>query len=78
LPTSSEKEAFAKAFWIMPMTMRPGARKSANGTASPPRLTVRPERPSAVVKMTRKSMVVTAGAQIVCSWTLKKRRTSFT
>jgi 3-hydroxyacyl-[acyl-carrier-protein] dehydratase len=25
-----------------------------------------------------KSMVVTAGAQIVCSWPLKKRRTSFT
>ena len=32
----------------------------------------------ATVKITRKSKVVTAGAQIVCSWTLKKRLTSFT
>ena len=43
-----------------------------------PSTDVRPERPRATVKMTRNSMVVTAGAQIVCSWTLKKRRTSFT
>ena len=74
LPTSSEKLELAKAFWIMPITISPGARKSANGTP----ITVRPAPPSATVKMTRNSMVVTAGAQTVCSWTLKNRRTSFT
>ena len=51
--------------------------KSAKATVVPPTCTAA-RAPSATVKMTRYSSVVTAGAQIVCSWTLKKRRTSFT
>ena len=39
---------------------------------------MRPPRLRATVKMTRKRRVVTAGAHTVCSWTLKKRLTSFT
>src|SRR5439155_11271665 len=54
------------------MTMRPGAMKLANGTPS----TVRPPRPNATVKIARYSKVVMAGAQTVCIWTLKNRRTS--
>ena len=73
LPDSSEKDELAKAFCIIPMTISPGATKLANGTPS----TSRPSRPSATVKITRNSSVVTAGAQIVCVWTLRNRRTSF-
>jgi hypothetical protein len=62
----------AKEFWIIAMTMRPGAMKSAKWIP----ITVRPPRPSATVKMARYSSVVTAGAQTVCIWTLKNRRTS--
>ena len=46
--------------------------KSANGTP----ITVRPARPSAMVKIARYKRVVIAGAHTVCIWTLKKRRTS--
>ena len=44
----------------------------------PPLSTVRPLPPNATVKMIRNRRVVIAGAQTVCSWTLKKRLTSFT
>ncbi len=49
LPTSSEKLALAKAFWIIAMTIRPGAMKSAKVTP----ITVRPPRPNATVKIAR-------------------------
>jgi hypothetical protein len=74
LPTSSEKLELANALCIMPMTIRPGAMNVANGRPS----TSRSPEPSATVKITRNSSVVIAGAQMVCSCTLKKRRTSFT
>jgi hypothetical protein len=73
LPDSNEKEELAKAFCIIAITIRPGATKLAKGTPS----TSRPSRPSATVKITRNSRVVKAGAQIVCVWTLRNRRTSF-
>ncbi len=73
LPESSEKEELAKAFCIIAMAIRPGATKVGKLTPS----TSRPPRPSATEKITRKSTVVTAGAQIVCVWTLRNRRTSF-
>ena len=77
LPTSSEKLALAKALLSIPITISPGATKSAKATVEPPTCTsLRP--PSATVKMTRYRSVVIAGAQTVCSWTLKNRRTSFT
>lgn len=72
LPASSEKLELAKAFCIMPIMIRPGATNAAKGTPS----TIRSPRPSATVKITRNSRVVTAGAQIVWVWTLRKRRTS--
>jgi hypothetical protein len=72
LPTSSEKLALAKAFWIIAMTISPGARKSAKCTP----MIVRPLPPSATVKIARYSKVVMAGAHTVCIWTLKNRRTS--
>jgi hypothetical protein len=61
LPIRIDDELLAKAFWIIPMTMRPGARKSLNGTP----ITTRPPRPNATVKMARKRRVVIAGAQTV-------------
>jgi hypothetical protein len=75
LPTSSEKLELAKAFCNMPITISPGAMKSAKGTSTPPTCTGRLP-PVATVKIVKKSSVVIAGAQIVWSWTLKNRRTS--
>ena len=72
LPASSEKLELAKAFCIMPIMIRPGATKVPNRT---PRIS-RPPRPSATVKITRNSSVVTAGAQTVCVCTLRNRRIS--
>ena len=77
LPTSSAKDELANAFWIMPMTIRPGAMNVANGTPMTSRPRPPPVPPSATVKMTRNNSVVIAGAQTVCICTLKKRRTSF-
>jgi len=71
-PASREKLLFAKALFIIPMIIRPGAMKSAKGTPSTWRLAP----PSARVKMTRNISVVTAGAQMVWSCTFMKRRTS--
>ena len=73
LPESSEKLELAKAFCIIAMAISPGATKVGKLT---PR-TSRPPRPRATEKITRKSRVVIAGAQIVCVWTLRNRRTSF-
>ena len=73
LPDRNEKLALANAFCIMPMTISPGATKVAKLTPS----TSRPPLPRAIVKITRNSRVVIAGAQIVWVCTLKKRRTSF-
>ncbi|MNC92522.1 hypothetical protein D3C83_89710 [compost metagenome] len=72
MPPSSENEALAKAFCIIPIMISPGATKLAKGT---PR-TSRPWRPNATVKMTRNSSVVAAGAQTVWVWTLRNRFTS--
>ena len=70
---SDEKLELAKPFCIIAMAISPGATKVGKFTPS----TSRPPRPSATEKMTRKSSVVIAGAQIVCVWTLRNRRTSF-
>jgi hypothetical protein len=67
-----EDEVLAKAFWIIAIMMRPGARNSANGT--PP--TSSTARPSASVKMARNRSVVTAGAATVWVKTFRNRRTS--
>ncbi len=68
----------AKAFCSIPITISPGARNWAKGIGWPCSVTARPLLPSATVKITRNSSVVTAGAHTVWSCTLKKRRTSFT
>jgi hypothetical protein len=56
----------------MPIMIRPGAIKSVNGTPMTSGLIF----PIETEKITRKSRVVMAGAQIVCNCTLKKRLTS--
>jgi hypothetical protein len=67
----------AKAFWSIAMTIRPGARKDANGISTDgATITVLPPRPKATVKIARYRRVVIAGAQTVCVWTLKNRLTS--
>ena len=67
-----DDEVLAKEFWIIAMTMRPGARKCANGMPA----TVALPRPSARVKMARNSSTVTTGAKIVWVETFMKRWTS--
>ena len=73
LPARKLKLELAKAFCIMPMTIRPGATKVGKFT---PRIRTS-ARPIATLKITRNSSVVIAGAQIVWVCTLIKRRTSF-
>ena len=73
LPIRSDDEVLAKAFWMIAIMIRPGARNSRNGSAP----IVRPLRPSASEKIRRNIKVVTTGAASVCPGTLRKRRTSF-
>ena len=73
LPIRIEAEVLAKAFWMIAIMIRPGARNSRNGTSP----IMRPLRPSASEKMRRNIKVVTTGAARVCPGTLRKRRTSF-